>query len=302
VALGFPVGNVLQMIGADAIIGWVSGGTASVSPYHLEDKVDSRVVANTQLSLMATSATEVGGTTTIFFTRPLMAGFNPIADPRACPIIASSKGESDGIGYHGSCRVQQAYLLNLIDGGGAAGSSRVEDPLRDAHGSLMLVGWGVMLVAGVIFARYGKGLGGDWWFQLHQIFQVTGFLMVSAGFTIAWIMVDGFHFNTDFHGQLGLTIMILAYFQFFGGLLRPHKGKDGHRSACRKLFEFIHPWNGRFVLLLACINIFSGISIWFPWWVYLIYALICAFWVLVILFCEFTGTGKKVEEDAYHAL
>jgi len=245
---------------------------------------------------------EEGGVTTIFFTRPLMAGSNPITDPTAVPVIASSKDESDGIGYHGACRVQATYVLNLIDGGGAAGSGAVEDPLRDAHGALMLTGWGVFLVAGVIAARYGKGLGGDWWFNLHQLFQVTGFLMVSGAFTIAWIMTGGVHFNTDFHAQLGLTIMIMAYFQFFGGLLRPHKGKDGDKSTARAVFEVVHPWTGRLLLVLSVINIFSGISIWFRYWVYIIYALIVAFWFLLILFLEFTGTGKKAEDDAYHAL
>jgi len=291
------------MIGSDAIIGWVTGsGSASVNPYHLEGKVDTQVVMNTKLSISATSGTESDGVTTIFFTRPLKSGYNPIADPTAVTIIASSLDGADGIGYH-SCRVQQSYVINLVDGGGSTGSSQVDDPLRDTHGALMLTGWGIFLVLGVLSARYGKGLGGDWWFTLHQFFQITGFVMVSAGFTIAWIMTGGAHFNTKIHAQFGLTVMILGYLQFFGGLLRPHKPKEGQsKSALRTLFEFLHPWTGRVLLIAACVNIFIGINIWWHWWVNILYALLVAFFVLVILFCELSGSGKKAADDAYHAL
>jgi len=302
VGLGFPVGNVLQMIGSDAVIGWGAGGSPQVSSYFLGGKVVSQVVSDSKLPITATSATFAGGVTTIFFTRTLMSGNNPITDPTMVPVIASSLDTADMIGYHGPCRVQQVYLINLVTGGGSAGSGQMANPLKDAHGALMLVGWGIFLVAGVVAARYGKGLGGDWWFTLHQIFQVTGFLMVSAAFTLSWIMTGGVYFMTTFHDQLGLTIMIIAYFQFFGGLLRPHKGKDDHKSTARAIFEVLHPWTGRILLVLSVINIFGGINIWWHWWVNILYAIIVATWILIILFCEFSGVGKKVEEDAYHAL
>lgn len=105
----------------------------------------------------------------------------------------------------------------------------------------MLIGWGCFLVIGVMAARYSKGKTDNWFkvflrlpssnlFQVHQAFQSVGMLFISIGFIIALVMVEGSHFMTDFHGQLGVTIMSLAYVQFLGGVLRPH-AEEGCRNS-----------------------------------------------------------------------
>jgi len=110
-------------------------------------------------------------------------------------------------------------------------------------------------------------------------------------------MVDGLHFNTAFHSQLGLAIMILAYLQYIGGLTRPHKDEDSSDvSFPRRVFEFVHPMTGRLLLIAACVNIFAGINTWWPWWVDIVYAVTVTVFVLFIIFCELTGVGKDDSE------
>lgn len=59
------------------------------------------------LNLTEVSATEVDGVTTIYFTRALDAGHNPILDLTRVTVIAATLDGSDLIAYH-ECRVSRA--------------------------------------------------------------------------------------------------------------------------------------------------------------------------------------------------
>jgi len=148
----------------------------------------------------------------------------------------------------------------------------------------MLVGWGLFIPLGMISARYGKVLlHGETWFKLHQFFVIGGMFIVSAAFVVSWVMVEGVYFNTSFHSQLGIAVMCLGYVQFFMGLFRPHKEKDEKASGPRKVFEIIHPWNGRILIACAITNIFAGISTWWPYYVHAIFACCCLFPLTVLV-------------------
>lgn len=58
--------------------------------------------------------------------------------------------------------------------------------------------------------------------QAHQIFQGLGMVFTTAGLVTAFVMVDGEHFKTAWHGQLGISIMVIAYLQVIAGIIRPH--------------------------------------------------------------------------------
>lgn len=158
----------------------------------------------------------------------------------------------------------------------------------------MILGWGAFLVIGVLVARYGRGsLSNGLWFKVHQALQIFGMCMTTAGFIIALVMVDGVHFNTAFHGQLGVTIMALAYIQMLGGFLRPHKVEGTDATGLRKIFEILHPNIGRLLLIMACVNIFAGIqTLPWHWWVHIVYGITVGFFLLVIIGGEVSGAAK----------
>jgi len=292
VALGFPEGTALKMIGSDAVIGWV-GSDVSVAAYHLEAKSEANIVSNTMMNVTQTSATEENGVTTIYFTRLMAAGFNPILDLAAVTVIASTLEGFDGIRKH-SCRVNQAFVLNLETGSGVQGDGG-SYTLKDAHGALMIIGWGVFLIPGMLVARYGKNaLGNGLWFQVHQGFQLFGMTLTTTAFIISWIMVDGIFFDTLFHAQLGLTVMILAYLQTLGGILRPHVSQENEeKTPARKVFEIVHPWMGRIIILAAIVTIFAGISTLWHWWVHIVFGIVCGIYALVVIAGEATGQTKQ---------
>jgi len=279
--MGFPAGGQFQMIGSDAVAGW-AGSTPAVNPYDLLGKADSSSnPISTFLTISATSSTSTNGVLTIYYTRPLASGRNPILNPSAVTIIASTHDTSQTLVYH-TCHVSRAYTLDLITGNGTAGPVEINRK-KDAHGALMLIGWGVIFVFAVISARFGKSLG-PLWFTLHTGFVSLGMTLVTVAFIISWTMVDKVFFNTRFHSQLGLTIMILAYIQVVMGVARPHRKNREDPTPARKVFEIVHPLNGWMLLVLASINIFAGISTWWPYWVIIVYAVtLFCFGVLIVV-------------------
>jgi len=297
VAVGFPANGEFKMIGSDAIIGWIDDSSVTtIQAYHLEGKVPAQVVPNTMLTITNGMVTEVDGITTSYFTRVLQGGFNPIKDLKAVTIIGSHHDDADFLVQH-TCRVSTAYVINLEDGSGNLGPAGTYT-LKDVHGSLMIIGWGAFLFIGVLVARYGrKALKDGLWFTVHQGLQVFGMLMTTTGFIIAFNMVDGVHFATKFHGQLGVAVMSLAYLQMLGGFLRPHKEEGTEPTGPRKVFEIAHPWTGRLLVVLASITIFAGINQNSPpqwhWWVNILFGCVLGFYGVVVIAGEVTGQAKR---------
>lgn len=284
VAIGFSKRGTYSMVGTDAVIGW-TGMDMQVGSHFLSSKTEAGVTTHPNLVITGTSVAQEAGVTTIIFTRELNSGENPITDLTAVTILTAYHESEDQLVRH-SCRAPQALTIDFITGGGemSGGSSM----LKDAHGALMLLGWGVILSYGAIIMRYGKKADKKKeTFQLHQAFQISGMCVVTAAFIIALVMVDGSHFSTVWHAQLGLAIMILAYLQFFGGILRPHAKKDSDESTTqRKIFNVLHPATGTILLVTSTINIFLGISILWHYWVLIVFAIFVAFNMVIVVAME----------------
>jgi len=291
VGIGWPQNNGYYMIGSDAVIGWQNG---TAYPFYLstKNKDTSGVVNNDQLNVTDPSVTFVDGITTMYFTRLLSAGFNPITDPTQCVVLVSTHDTTAGLAYH-TCNAKTTYVLNLVDGTGYRGG--FNNPRKNTHGVLMLVGWGLFIPLGMIFARYGRGaLPDGLWFKFHQFFMTMGILMTTAGFILSFLMVDKIYYNTAFHGQLGTAIMGLGYIQFLMGVFRPHKEEGEKATGARAVFEIVHPNTGRLLIVLSCINIFAGISTWWQPFANIIYAACCvAPLALIIIVAEVLGLSSE---------
>lgn len=137
-------------------------------------------------------------------------------------------------------------------------------PFFYAHGSLMLIGWGLMLPAGVLTAKFGRGiLPKGWWFKIHRPLQFCGVIVGLAGFLIAVIIFDVFHgfSSQSLHGGIGIFITILGVGQPLNAYFRPHK-QEGHPvPKARVYWEYLHKGNGWTAVTLSVFQIFLGTTI-----------------------------------------
>jgi len=144
------------------------------------------------------------------------------------------------------------------------GSSQQTFDSKLAHGVFMVCSW-VTLSLGVLFARYLKGVGKDFWFQTHRAAQVIGTIGSFIGLTIIIIFVVTTSSNpfNSFHPILGFIIHFVLIIHFIWACVRPHINKDKSKSAIRKIWELIHHNTGRLLILGAFINIPLGICKYF---------------------------------------
>jgi len=146
------------------------------------------------------------------------------------------------------------------------GAGRLLQPIL-IHGSLMLIGWGLLLPTGAIIARFGKHRPNAWWYKMHRTIQPLGLLFAL----IAWIIalhnfttlegeLDG-RLNKP-HALLGMTTMCIGLVQPINAIFRPHPPKEGEiKSTLRTVWEIGHKGLGWLGILLGVITVAIGTMI-----------------------------------------
>jgi hypothetical protein len=126
----------------------------------------------------------------------------------------------------------------------------------EAHGFMMTAAWLVCIPVAIAFAVVFKNKTESSvnWFFYHRTFVGIGLGMVLVAFILAVNNTPSSHFSST-HGKLGLTTVIVAFLQGLSGALRPHK-EEGSRA--RALWEPVHWWTGRSVVLLAAGAMYTG--------------------------------------------
>jgi len=147
-------------------------------------------------------------------------------------------------------------------------SSQVDNSLRVmhlAHGSMMLIGWGFLLPAGTIIARFFKHRPNGLWFKIHRACQMTGLLFATIGWIIALTNFSVFGdkgFNNYRHGIMGMVTMVMGLLQPLNAFFRPHNPEDGeNKSSTRLIWEIYHRGAGWATVLLAAGTVFLGTTI-----------------------------------------
>lgn len=133
------------------------------------------------------------------------------------------------------------------------------------HGSLMIVGWGLLLPTGVIIAALAKHRPDALWFKIHKILQPFALLVTIAGF---WVALQNFSalqatvgtLNHS-HATCGVVTMVLGILQPISGWLRPHVEEDEEKSSKRFAWEVCHKGIGYSVIFLAVATIIMGTQI-----------------------------------------
>jgi len=167
----------------------------------------------------------------------------------------------DQLTYHGpnghsDSKISVNFLTGQVIHGASSG-------LYLTHSILMFFAWGVIIPLGMLFARYFRHLPDTLWFKVHLVMQPFGYLIAIIAIIaliIAIIMVGSAQFTTVWHGQFGLAIMVVGFFQVIIAIFRPHKEPGDHPTLVRQYFEYSHWWVALLVLAVVVREVQNCVS------------------------------------------
>lgn len=248
------------MIGAQAIFAFQdSSGTMTAISYPLTNTSPS--VRNTSLSYTVYSMESdlSNGAMTIYATIKLPSN-NTIVNHVWQASNQFTNGFPNGHRTSGP-NVLSKGQLNLLSGQfTSTGDSRLH--LKNRHGVINAVSWGIMMPIGAIIARYLRVFksADPAWFYLHVACQCSAYIIGVAGWGIGLKLgSDSKGITYHSHRNIGIALFCLATLQVFALLLRPNKN---HKH--RIYWNIYHHVTGYSVIILSVINIFKGFDILEP--------------------------------------
>jgi hypothetical protein len=142
----------------------------------------------------------------------------------------------------------------------------------------MSIGFGLFLPIGVIIPSISplRLKYGDLWFKIHKFCQITFLLLAWIGFIIMLItrgMMDGtlngvLSTSINVHGPFGVALIVIISVQGLIGIFRPHLPKGNEKkSIFRVIFEYVHPFIGRSIIILGPVQCYLGFQLYKANWV-----------------------------------
>jgi hypothetical protein len=266
-AIGFNKDCTNCMIGTDVIMALPgASGNDQVREYKINGKSGSQIVPDSSQNLAQVSLSPISSSSSnsrrlsssgykLRFTRQLQPD-DPTdfsIDPSAGTTIVFARGSAtSSVSYHDP----EDRGASVVELGTGLESKVAVNPLKIVHGVLMGLSWGFLLPLGVILARFFKHKPDAWWFRMHVICQRSGVVLMLVGVIIAFIMVEGSHFN-GFHTIIGLIVFILGVLQPINAALRPHPGP----TATRRRWEWLHKGSGYIAVLGGFTAVITGSAI-----------------------------------------
>uniref|UniRef100_A0A0D6R3Z4 Cytochrome b561 and DOMON domain-containing protein n=1 Tax=Araucaria cunninghamii TaxID=56994 RepID=A0A0D6R3Z4_ARACU len=158
--------------------------------------------------------------------------------------------------------LQSAGTIDLKTGLASASSGIPHLVLKNRHGVLNAVGWGIVLPIGIIIARYLRSVEtpDPAWFYLHIFCQISGYALGVAGWATGLKLGSyskGVVYNK--HRNIGFALFAFGTLQMFALLLRPNK-----EHKLRKYWNIYHHSVGYAIVVLSIVNIFEGFDILHP--------------------------------------
>ncbi|XP_060559513.1 putative ferric-chelate reductase 1 [Ruditapes philippinarum] len=140
---------------------------------------------------------------------------------------------------------------------------KLNSPAVKLHGIMMVLAWMLLVVIGIVTARYNKDmlpgeklLGTKVWFQVHRGAMVLAVLFVVIGFIPIFVEVQGYSQIIESgtaHPVLGILVTVLCFLNPIMALFRP----DGDHKF-RWIFNWAHLGVGVIAQVLAVVTVFLG--------------------------------------------
>eukprot|EP00245_Coleochaete_scutata_P017231 TRINITY_DN834_c0_g1_i1.p1 TRINITY_DN834_c0_g1~~TRINITY_DN834_c0_g1_i1.p1 ORF type:complete len:951 (-),score=143.11 TRINITY_DN834_c0_g1_i1:668-3520(-) len=242
-----------QMVGSDAVVGFPSDKGVTVDVYYLGGKSSDAVKPSGKLIASSLQGEFVGGEVRLLFT------LNLTAEQIKSTKIIWAKGRHDaanGLTLRGHS-FSDAYSGSVsFESGSTATASR--DNLRNIHGIINALGWGILIPVGALLARHGKSYDPAWYYG-HITVQSSGFLLGVAGFATGIVLHNRSKVQRTTHFALAITILVLSVLQIAGAIVKPKKD-----AKIRWAWNIYHHWIGRIAIVLAVANIYVGLGLLKP--------------------------------------
>ncbi|KAF9601064.1 hypothetical protein IFM89_015990 [Coptis chinensis] len=285
VGMGFSKDGL--MVGSSAMVGWVdSEGRASIKQYYLRGFTPADVLPDKgELQLTKVPPAVVLNGKTIYLAFQLKVHDLTKAQP-----ILLSFGTKSPVHNKLSIHDDETTILYDLSAGTLIYSFNSID-LKKNHGVLAITGFGVLLPAGAIVARYLRHRD-PLWIYLHASIQFIGFVVGLSTVVAGKVLYERTHVMLPVHRDIGLFIVALCILQTMAFFLRPDKD-----AKIRRCWNLYHNWLGRLVLFLAALNILLGIEVGGSGSTWKIgYGFILAINLLTVIICEVLLRRKKSEE------
>ncbi|KAK7285788.1 hypothetical protein RJT34_20569 [Clitoria ternatea] len=249
VGIGFSRDGM--MVGSSAMVGWINKhGHAKIKQFYLRGRKQSEVIVdkgelplNNAPPAVATNGAEIYiafqlQTTIPFGKQPILLAFSP------------KHPQNHHLPKH---QDKTAIIFDFSTGSTGPVSNELIH-MRKNHGIVGIIGWGLILPAGAIIARYFKHKD-PLWFYLHSVIQFVGFAFGLGTVLLGLQLYSKVHVHIPAHRGIGIFVLVLSILQILAFFLRPNKD-----SKIRNLWNLYHGWFGRMALFFAALNIVLGMQ------------------------------------------
>ncbi|KAG7599603.1 DOMON domain [Arabidopsis suecica] len=174
--------------------------------------------------------------------------------------------EGDRLGMHAMNRdhLKSMATLDLLSGQVTTTKAANDNMLlvKNIHGLVNAVCWGIFMPIGVMAARYMRTYKGldPTWFYIHIFFQTTGYFGgLLGGLGTAIYMAKHTGMRSTPHTVIGIFLFALGFLQILALKARPDKN---HKY--RNYWNWYHHTVGYVVIVLSVYNIYKGLAILQP--------------------------------------
>jgi len=261
VAWGINPTTAGQMVGTQALVAFKhSNGSAIVDTYNLKDQNPPQPSSISITVSDKSVIIENSGHIIIFATVTLPS--NKTTVNQVWQVGSAVSGLVPQSHAFSAANLASAKTIDLTTGASSGGAVVSHKTLKDRHGIINVVGWGILMPIGAMLARYLRMFesADPAWFYLHAFCQSAGYILGVSGWA------TGLKLGSDSpgvvyhsHRNIGITLFCFGTLQIFAILLRP---KKDHKF--RKHWNVYHYAIGYSVLILSIINIFKGFDILKP--------------------------------------
>ncbi|KAL3724987.1 hypothetical protein ACJRO7_030062 [Eucalyptus globulus] len=245
-----------RMVGSSAMVGWVSLSVFVMKQYELDDKTPAQVKPDQgsltlNLSLIGLQSNHTYMRFQLITAQPeFMLGSDywlvQHQDKTAVFVNFASDQAPSIMGLFGM----------QIAGQAKPRLSRRYTGLRRSHGILNILGWSILMIAGIIVARHCKQYD-PMWFFVRAAVQSSAFVLGLLGIICGFVLENKSSASSvSTHKDLGIFILVLGCLQVMAIWVRPRKGLK-----VREYWNWYHQNVGRVLITFAIANVFYGIHL-----------------------------------------